>query len=388
MKKFLAASLIGALATLLLATGPGAAADDVTIDAIVSLTGTGAFAGHDSAQTFDALQRLVNATGGIRGRALNIVVHDDQSNPQVAVQLFTQLAAKHDQLILGPTLAATCGAVLPLLKNVVDYCISPAAHPKPGSDMFSGLTDSSDQFRAMFRYFALRGLRRIATITTTDATGQDADRGIAEMAATTSGVTIVDREHFASGDISVTAQVEHIKTTDPQLLIAWTTGTGLGTILRSIADVGLTTPVITSSGNMSIVELRQYASFMPGEMLFPATPVTVGGGDRTTKAAIAVFDKALAAVGVAVPSQVHQLSWDPGMIEVSALRTFGPDATAEQIHDYIAGLRGWTGIQGPYDFPAYPQRGLGLGSVIITRWNPSAQQWIAVSKGGGIPLGH
>lgn len=362
------------------------AADPVTIDAIVSLTGSGAFAGHDSAQTYQAVERLVNATGGIRGRPLSIVVHDDQSNPQVAVQLFSELAAKHDQLILGPSLAATCGAVLPLLKDVVDYCISPAAHPKPGTTMFSGLTDSSDQFRAMFRYFALRGLRRIATLTTTDATGQDADRAVAEMAAA-NGITIADREHFATSDLSVNAQAEHIKTIDPQLLIAWTTGTAFGTILRSVADVGLAVPVITSSGNMSIVQLKQYASIMPAELLFPATPVTVGTGpDSATRTAIATFDRALAAVGVAVPSQVHQLSWDPAMIVVSALRKFGPDATSTQLHDYIAGLRDWTGIQGPYDFPAYPQRGLGLGSVIITRWNPSAQRWVAVSAGGGTPL--
>jgi len=365
---------------------PGRAADPVTIDALLSLTGTAAFAGHDSQQAFQALERYVNANGGIGGRPLSIVVHDDQSNPQIAVQLFSEMVAKHDALILGPNLAATCGAVLPLLKNVVDYCISPAAHPKPGTDMFSGLTDSSDQFRAMFHYFALRGLRRIATITTTDATGQDADRGIGDMAAA-NGITVVDREHFAASDLSVTAQIEHIKTADPQLLVAWTTGTAFGTILRGVGDVGLTAPVITSSGNMSIVQLRQYASIMPSELLFPATPVTVGGGlNAATKAAIAVFDRAMAAVGVAVPSQVHQLTWDPAMIAVSALRKFGPDATAVQIRDYIANLRDWTGIQGPYDFQSYPQRGLGLGSVIITRWNPAGQLWVAVSKGGGVPL--
>lgn len=366
---------------------PGKAAEVYTLDAIVSLTGPGAFAGHDAAQSFAALESLVNTTGGIGGRPLKIDIHDDQSNPQVTVQLFSAIAAKHAALILGPTLAATCGAVLPLLKDVVAYCISPAVHPGRGTYMFSGLTESTDQFRAMFVYFALRGLKRIATITATDATGQDADRGIAELAETRKDVAVVDREHFSAGDISVTAQIAHIKAANAQLIVAWTTGTAFGTILRSIADAGLALPVLSSSGNMSIVQLRQYAGIMPTELLFPATAVTVGGGaNKATTAAIAVFDRELAKEDVPVPSQVHQLAWDPGMIAISALRKYGPDATAAQIHDYIANLRGWTGIQGSYDFQAFPQRGLGLNSVIITRWNPSGERWDALSKGGGAPL--
>lgn len=71
------------------------------------------------------------------------------------------------------------------------------------------------------------------------------------------------------------------------------------------------------------------------------------------------------------------------MILISALRKLGPNATAAQVHDYIENLRGWVGINGPYDFVAVPQRGLGLSSVVITKWDPATERWDAVSKGGG-----
>jgi hypothetical protein len=110
--------------------------------------------------------------------------------------------------------------------------------------------------------------------------------------------------------------------------------------------------------------------------------------NRATKDAITAFDGALAKVGAPLPGFPHQVAWDPAMIIVSALRKLGPDATAAQVHDYMENLRGWIGINGAYDFVAVPQRGLGLGSVVITRWNAGNERWEAVSKGGGTVVGN
>jgi len=48
------------------------------------------------------------------------------------------------------------------------------------------------------------------------------------------------------------------------------------------------------------------------------------------------------------------------MILVAALRKIGPDATPQQLRTYISGLKNFVGVNGPYDFVKYPQRGLGL----------------------------
>jgi branched-chain amino acid transport system substrate-binding protein len=363
----------------------GSAAEPYEIDAILSMTGGGSFVGHDVAQALEGLADVVNRTGGIRGRPVKFVVHDDQTSPQVAVEIFNLIAAKHPAVIIGPSIAATCSAVLPLVKDIVVYCLSPSARPPRGSYAFSSSTASADQFLAMWRYFAARGLTKIATLTSTDATGQDAERGMAEAQEKVGSIEIVDREHFAPSDLSVAAQIARVKASPAQLLVAWSTGTPFGTILRAISDAGLTIPVLTSAGNMSLVQLKQYTGIIPKELLFPAvsglTPDLVTS--KPTKAAITAFDDALAKEGMPLPGFTHQTVWDPAMIIISALRKFGPDATAAQVHDYIENLRGWVGINGPYDFVATPQRGLGLGSVVITRWNAASERWQAVSKGGG-----
>ncbi|HXF34928.1 MAG TPA: ABC transporter substrate-binding protein, partial [Candidatus Acidoferrales bacterium] len=368
----------------------GTAADPYEIDAIVSLTGGGSFVGHDVSESLTGLEAVVNRTGGIRGRPLKFVMHDDQTVPQISVQIFNLIAAKHPAAIIGPTIAGTCAAVFPLVKDIVTYCLSPSARPARGSYVFSSSTASADQFLAMLKYFGGRGLTKVAILTSTDATGQDAERGMNEALEKFKNIDVVDREHFAPNDISVAAQITRVKSTPAQLLVAWSTGTPFGTILRAISDGGLSIPILTTAGNMSMVQLKQYTGIMPKELLFPGvsglTPDLVT--NRATKAAITAFDGALAKVGAPLPGFPHQVAWDPAMIIVSALRKLGPDATAAQVHDYMENLRGWIGINGAYDFVAVPQRGLGLGSVVITRWNAGNERWEAVSKGGGTVVGN
>ena len=367
----------------------GGAADPFEIDAVLSLSGPGSFTGHDEAQSLAALEVVVNASGGIAGRPIKIVLHDDQTNPAVTVQLTNAILAKHAAVMFGPGIAGTCGAVQPLIKDsIVAYCFSPAVHPQLGDYMFSTSTESTDQFTAIASYFAGRGLTKLATITATDATGQDGDRAMDAAVTKVKGLELVDREHFAPSDLSVAAQISRIKSSGAQAIVAWTTGSPFTTILHAMADQGYSVPILTTGGNMSFGQVKQYAGILPKELLFTAVPALTPDlvTDRATKSAIGTFGRELAKQGAPVPGFVHQTAWDPGFIVVAALRKYGVSATALQIRDYIAGLRGWVGINGPYDFGAHPQRGLGGEAVVIARWNPTRERWEAVSKGGGSPL--
>ena len=75
------------------------------------------------------------------------------------------------------------------------------------------------------------------------------------------------------------------------------------------------------------------------------------------------------------------------MIVVDALRHLDPDSSATQVRDYIARLKGFAGINGLYDFPNIPQRGLGIDDAVVTLWSPAHQTWELVSEPTGTPLG-
>ena len=98
-----------------------------------------------------------------------------------------------------------------------------------------------------------------------------------------------------------------------------------------------------------------------------------------------VMTTALAAAG-AKPDQIEISAWDPTMVVVDAFRKLGTDASAAQLRTYLLNLKGWVGVNGPYDFHAFPQRGIGTSAVTIARWDAAKDAWINVSRPGGVPL--
>lgn len=226
-------------------------------------------------------------------------------------------------------------------------------------------------------------------IASTDASGQDGERGIDAAFALpeNAGAAIVDHEHFAITDISVAAQMARIKASNPQLLIAITSGTPFGTVLRDAQTASFNLPVLTTNANMTFAQMAQYAQIMPPELYFPGfasvTPTQIV--DPRLRAAVQEYDRTLTAQG-AKPEFMQSTSYDPALIIASALRKLGPNASAAAIRDYIAQLRGFPAAAGIYDFRAYPQRGLGQSSVIVVRWDRAKNAWVAVSKPGGGPL--
>jgi ABC-type branched-subunit amino acid transport system substrate-binding protein len=175
-----------------------------------------------------------------------------------------------------------------------------------------------------------------------------------------------------------------IKSTNPQVLIAWATGTPFGTLLHGIRDIGIDVPIGAGSGNLLNAQLESYGALMPKETYFPGvallSPQSVRPGPIHD--AQEVFLKAYSRAGLQ-PDFLGTLIWDPAMIIFDALNARGPDASAEQIRAYIAGLHSWVGVNGVYDFRDGSQRGIGVNTCVIDRWDAIKERIVAASRPGG-----
>ncbi len=392
MNKTLRTLVLGALCAVL-AAAPLAvrAADPIEINAIIGQTGGGAFLAAAQLNVFRAIEQNVNKAGGIDGRPIKFVIHDDTSNPQTSVQLLSMLAAQKVPVVLGSTLTASCEAMVPLVKNgPVMYCFSPGIYPAAGSYAFTSGISFHDQGDAIFRYFRSVGVKRVAVLATTDASGigiaHSFDEELAEPA--NAGITIVDRETYNPGDLTVTAQMARIKAAKPDLLLSATAGTPTGTLLHGMTEGGLNDlPVVLGAGNESYAQMKAYASFLPNNMYFPgiASLVESQVTDAQTKALVNQYKKDLAAFGV-TPDYLQTTAWDQVMIVIGAFKKFGPNVTADQIRDYIVNLTGFVGINGPYNLKTRPQRGLDANAIYMVRWDAPKGTWVAVSGPGGAPL--
>ena len=365
-----------------------AAPQPYELNAIIPVTGAGAFLGKSFVDTFHAIELAVNASGGINGHPLRIIVADTQTNGQIDVQLVNGLIAKQVPLVLDGGPSNACLASIPLLlrSGPVDYCLTPAVHPSAGSFVFSAGASTYDAVSVGLRYLRLRGWKRIATITSNDATGQDYDRQVSAALSTGENrdVQVVGQEHFSPSDISVTAQLSRFKNTAPDAIFVFTTGSPLGTVLHGINDIGLRVPIMTLPSNMTYAQMSAYADFLPKELYFPALRLLTPEGIRKGPLhdAVATYEKSFHQLGIR-PDNGNVLAWDPTMIIVDAVRHLGIGASAVQIRDYILHLHSWIGADGVYDFSSGDQRGLAQNSFIVARWSPERRSWIQVSQPRG-----
>ena len=176
--------LIRAAAILVCVTAASgaSAAEPYKINVILPLTGGAAFLGKGEQQALQIFQSMTNKEGGINGQPLEFVFHDDQTSPQTTVQIANGIFAEKPAVMLGSSIVAMCNAIAPLLKEgPFDYCLSPGVHPAAGSYQYSTSTDTHALIEALVRYFRLRGLTKIAFISSTDASGQDAERGFNDV---------------------------------------------------------------------------------------------------------------------------------------------------------------------------------------------------------------
>ena len=380
---------IAAAVALLFQATSAFAAETLDIPVVLPLTGGAAFLGQGERDALKIQQDVVNKRGGLNGAAVNYVFHDDQSSPQVAVQLANQIAAQKPAAIIGSALVAMCNAMTPLLaKGPVLYCLSPGIFPPEGSTVFTSFISTHDLAIALVRYYRERGFKRLAMITSTDASGQDGARGFEEALRLpeNQGVQMVAAAKFNPSDVSVSAQVETVKSSGAQALIVWTSGAPFGTVLKGIAQSGLDVPVGTTDANMTYAQMQQYAAFLPKEALFMSSVWPKGAPDARIDPAVQTakseMESAFEAAG-AKPDIATALAWDPGLLVLDAYRTLGIKATSEQVRARIAGTKGWAGINGIYDFGKKPQRGLDVTDCVVTRWMPDQKTWVVVSNAGG-----
>jgi branched-chain amino acid transport system substrate-binding protein len=368
----------------------GAQTATINLEAILPMTGQAAFVGQAESQSLNAFEKYVNANGGLRGAPIHFEIRDDQTSPQVALQLTNAAIARKVPVIFGSSVAATCSSIGAAIaaSGPVQFCFSPAVSPAKGSYAFATGPAIVDSIRTILIYAKLRGFHRVAYIGSTDATG------IATVAANTElfkspdmrGMELVADERVATGDVTATAQLAKIKAARPDVLWTSTSGTVFGLVIHALADIGLEAPVLTNPANANAAQLKGLGALLPRELYFPGVPYQLGDllKDPDLRKQSKMFSDAFKMIGVE-PTSVHALAWDPLLITTAAYRQFGPTMTADQLKTFTLSQRHFGGLNGFYNF-GVDQHGLDSNAVLVTGWDRTKQDFYAASQLGGTPI--
>lgn len=367
---------------LALARPASTATTAYSIDMILPLTGSAAFAGNSQQQAARVYETVVNKAGGIHGQAIHFEIHDDQTNPAVAVQIANEILQRHPVVVLGPSIAATCSAVAPLFVNgPVNYCFSPVGEPARGGYIFASYVALRTMLGSGYERMRSLGYKRIAALYATDASGQFEQQVTNDWFALPANKGyLVAQETMSPTDISVAAQVSKIKAASPDMVFVWAIGGAFGTVIRELANAGIDVPTVTSPSNGSEAQLIQYKAFLPKTLVIQGMPFQGKLQSNALKSAAAEFVNAMKDAGIK-PEPIQASAWDPMRLTVMALRNLPANATAAQLHDYLEGLHDFAGVWGTYDFRSGNQHGIEGKDIPYIHWDTVRGVWTYFESG-------
>lgn len=361
-----AAVVVGALAGC--GTNSSGAGDGYQIGVLVSQTGSASQLGVGELRGAQLAADHINASGGVNGQQIKIVALDDQTNPDQDIRQARQLISRRVAAVVGPSVVAGCNAVTPLVSShgPVDYCLSPGINPSGYTWSASVKTD--DLAERALTYWKNQGLSRIGLISTTDASGNDGARAVAD-AAHHVGVNVVASASYDPAAVSATSQLQQVMAANPQALVVWSTGTPVDVALKGIQQLGINLPVATTDGNLSNTFLQRIADYTPQTLLIPATRDfwwdTLPANDPARALEQYYHDQYESRYNE-TPDFGPGVGCDAVLLIGQALKQAGSTDPA-RVKDALEHIDGFTGVLGTYHMSADDHRGLQLQDVAIVQ---------------------
>jgi branched-chain amino acid transport system substrate-binding protein len=241
------------------AAGIGTAAvqtmpERIKLGVLASMTGGGSLNGAAMDIAVKMAVKEINDAGGVRGRPVDIMLADTQSDPTIAVGEAKRLAFQEKiSLLLGPDVSQITLAVLPTITEAKLFQVSISGAstltPAAGPYHFSLQPSAEAQGVAMADH-AVQGRRlsSLAILADNGGTSKTAVAAMKKRLAELNAPPAAEQEYpFRVGDM--TPHLLSLRRANPQaLLFIATIPDDLTTLARTLKDIGWTVPVVGGVG--------------------------------------------------------------------------------------------------------------------------------------------
>lgn len=231
------------------------AQETVKVGVLLSLSGPAASFGIPERDIVKILADKVNAEGGIKGRKLELVYHDDQTNPTETARGATKLIQQDKvQVIIGPTIGSGALAMLPIAANYEIPVLAPVGTisvTAKENKFFPWVfrTCPNDELlvtTTMEKVVLKSGYKRLAVMYQEDAYGKNS-AAFAEKYAKDHGIEIVTTVSAPATAVDLSAAATKIRNANADSVLLWTSTPAMGAaFVRAARQVGLTAPIIGS----------------------------------------------------------------------------------------------------------------------------------------------
>ena len=341
-------------------TGP------VKIGAIFSVTGPASFLGAPEEKTVRMFVDKVNASGGINGRKLELVLKDSGGSPEKAVSFAKQLIEEEKVLaIIGPSTSGETMQIKALCEEnqmILVSCAAAEVIVNPVAKyVFKTPQKDSQAVTWIYRTMRDLGIGKIAVLTGNDGFGTAGKKQLEDLARS-AGIEILANEVYDKQATDLTDVLTKVKgTRGVQAVVNWSIVPAQSIVAKNMKQLGLNVPLFQSHGfgNRRYVEQAGVAA---EGTLFPAGRLLVVDelpDSHPQKALLAAYKKDYETTYKEDVSTFGGHAYDAILIVTEALKKAGEPDRAK-VRDAIENLRGLAGTAGVFNFSTTDHTGLDL----------------------------
>lgn len=352
--------------------GEGETPEVYKIGAIYSKTGPASPLGEPEWNAAELLEEQINADGGINGVPVEIILADDETKQEKAVEEMNRLI--HDENVLAILGTTTSGASLAMKGLAMDNQV-----PMISAGASVQIVEPADQAKWVFKtphsdahaaervymYLNDAGISKVATLTDANAFGASGLEQLEAMAGQYN-IEIVAKESYNTNDPDMRAQLTKIGSSGAEAVIVWGTNPGPAIVAKNMKELNMDLPYIGSHGiaNQSFIDLAGDAAegvvIPTGKLLFPTS---IPESDPQHAVISKFYDDYKAKYG-SEPTNFGSYGYDNVMLVVEALKAGATDR--EAIRNYLENdIKGYVGATGTFTFSPEDHNGLQADSMIL-----------------------
>ncbi len=233
---------------------PGGSGDEIVIGGLAPLTGSVAQYGVAVDNAVKLAVDDINAKGGILGKTIKYISYDEKGDPTEATNAYTRLVDQ-DKIValIGDVTSAPCEAVAQQAARDKLPMITPSGTSEAittyGENVFRACFIDPYQGQLMASYASKKLNAKTAAILFDN--GDPYSSGIAdafEAAAKALGMTITNKEGYASKSTDFNSQLTKIKAGNPDVLLLPVYYNDVVLIAKQAKDQGLTATLLGADG--------------------------------------------------------------------------------------------------------------------------------------------
>lgn len=265
MKTLFTRRLLIATAALACLSGQ-AQAQNIRIGFQVPLTGPAASDGKTALQGAQLAVEQINAAGGIKGRSLELVPLDDQTQPAQAVPIANKFIGDGIKAVISGSYSGPTRAAAGVFQEAkIPYISAYAIHPdivRAGNYVFRTSFMGEVQGRAAAKLMAdIMKKKRVTMINVNNDFGQALSAGVKD-AAPKMGLQLVSEYNFGMGDRQFGSIVASVKKDDPEVIYVSGYFFNGGPLVAQLRAAGVTAPIVGTEGfdTVNFVQIAKEAA--------------------------------------------------------------------------------------------------------------------------------